>query len=67
MSTQRSFKGVNWGNVTLEENTFTLDNKQKKVFSIPYKSFTNSSVNKTDIIIELNTDGIQEEYIFANN
>ena len=58
---ERTLKGLNWGQVTLDENCLSVDNKGKNLFKVPFKKILNSTVSKNDIIIELNTDDLNNE------
>lgn len=58
---ERSFKGVNWGNIQFEDETLVITHSKRRLCKLSLKKFTNSTVNKNDIVIDLNTADIQDE------
>jgi structure-specific recognition protein 1 len=54
--TDRCLKGVNWGSITIDDNNLTLDYNKNSIFKLPLKSIGNSTLNKTDIKVEVRTD-----------
>ncbi|EAR94676.2 structure-specific recognition protein (macronuclear) [Tetrahymena thermophila SB210] len=57
----RCYKGVNWGNVTFEDDQLVLSHNKRRLCKLSLKKFTNSTVNKTDIVIDLNTVDLQDD------
>lgn len=49
-----SFRGTNYGTLTLGAESLQMASKHHSapIFSIPYNSINNSTMNKNDIIIE---------------
>lgn len=62
MSEQRSVKGVNWGIVNFDADNMVISHPDKKrLCKLSLAKFTNSTVNKTDIVIDLNTADLRDE------
>ena len=53
-----SFRGLNYGQLDLEENPekLTLVSRNHPILSLDYAAITNSTINKHDIIIETVND-----------
>ena len=49
-------KGVNWGEVTLDDKNLTLKHNKLNLLKIPMKKIVNSITQKNDIVIQLNTE-----------
>ncbi|EGR30466.1 structure-specific recognition, putative [Ichthyophthirius multifiliis] len=57
----RCLKGINWCNLQFDEDNMVLNYKQKRLCKLPLNKIQNSTVNKNDIVIDLNTLDIKED------
>lgn len=61
--TRMSFRGTNYGSLTLGTDSLQMASKQHNapIFTIPYNSINNSTMNKNDIIIETASEEVGNE------
>jgi len=55
-----SVRGLHWGSVDLEQNNLSFQVNErgtvKNLFKLPLKKISNSTVNKNEVIVEVNAD-----------
>jgi len=67
MSESRCLKGLNWGSIAFNDESLTISTSnnpggsKRRLCKLSLKKFTNSTVNKTDIVIDLNTADLAEK------
>ena len=49
-------KGVNWGEVSIDDNNLSVKNNKQTLIKVPLKKILNSNTQKNDIVIQLNTE-----------
>jgi structure-specific recognition protein 1 len=59
---EQCVKGVNWGEVTLDDKNLTLRHNKQNLLKIPMKKIVNSITQKNDIVIQLNTEENEQKY-----
>lgn len=53
---QQCLKGINWGDVAVDEKAVTVKYQNQQVIKIPLKKIQNSTTQKNDIVMQLNVD-----------
>lgn len=67
MSEGRSFKGVNWGHIHFTDDNLVITTEasngvpKRRLCKLSLNKFTNSTINKTDIVIDLNTTDLADQ------
>lgn len=51
MSTDQCVKGINWGEVTVDEKNLTIKHNKLNLIKIPVKKIVNSITQKNDIVM----------------
>ena len=57
----QSTKGTNWGGVNIDDKTLSMKHNGQYILKLPLKKVVNSSTQKNDIVLQLNTDDCGEK------
>ena len=64
---QKCLKGINYGSFDMSSEFLRCLYQEGNIFKVPFEKIENcSSINKNEVLVELNTNDANDEYLYFN-